>query len=71
MLGRSLIRTCLRFPKVLYVPPPDEEGRLEALRVHTRKMALAADVDLGALAQCTELFTGAELAGLCRYEHFG
>eukprot|EP00897_Mesotaenium_endlicherianum_P010268 jgi/Mesen1/926/ME000118S00108 len=54
-----------RFDLVLYVPPPDEEGRLEALQVHTRSMSLAGDVDLPSLATSTGLFTGAELASLC------
>lgn len=55
-----------RFDVALYVPPPDEEGREAILRIHSRKMPLAADVDLAALARDTENFTGAELAGVCR-----
>nr|GLL34147.1 cell division control protein 48 homolog B isoform X2 [Ipomoea trifida] len=55
-----------RFDLVLYVPPPDLEARYEILRVHTRTMKLDADVDLRQLAENTELFTGAELEGLCR-----
>lgn len=47
-----------RFDVILYVPPPDEVGRLEALRIHTRRMPLAADVDLGTLAAGMERFTG-------------
>lgn len=53
-----------RFDLVLNVPPPDLEARYEILRVHTRKMNMA-DVDLRQLAKDTELFTGAELEGLC------
>jgi len=48
------------------VPPPDLEGRFEILKVHTRRMILGSDVDLRKLAEDTELFTGADLAGLCR-----
>ncbi|CAL5068690.1 unnamed protein product [Urochloa decumbens] len=55
-----------RFDKVLYVPPPDMEGRYEILRIKTRKMKLGDDVDLWKVAECTELFTGADLEGLCR-----
>ena len=51
---------------MLYVPPPDKESRLEILRVHTRRNTLADDVDLNLVADSTECFTGAELAGLCR-----
>jgi SpoVK/Ycf46/Vps4 family AAA+-type ATPase len=50
----------------LYVPPPDLEGRFEILKVHTRGMNLGSDVDLRKLAEDTELFTGAELQGLCK-----
>ncbi|GAB4813702.1 hypothetical protein N2152v2_000748 [Parachlorella kessleri] len=55
-----------RFDLVLFVPPPDEAGRVAALKIHTRAMPLAPDVDLPALARDTPLYTGAELAGLCR-----
>ncbi|CAN0890509.1 Cell division control protein 48 homolog B [Linum grandiflorum] len=55
-----------RFDLVLYVPPPDKEARLEILDVHTRNMSMGDDVDLKTIAENTELFTGAELEGLCR-----
>lgn len=55
-----------RFDLVLYVPPPDLEARFEVLCVHTRDMKLNNDVNLRQIAQDTELFTGAELEGLCR-----
>ncbi|KAA8529325.1 hypothetical protein F0562_033876 [Nyssa sinensis] len=55
-----------RFDLVLYVPPPDLEARHEILRVHTRDMKLGNDVDLRQIAEDSELFTGAELEGLCR-----
>ncbi|KAJ6393947.1 hypothetical protein OIU77_023231 [Salix suchowensis] len=55
-----------RFDLVLYVPPPDLEARYEILGVHTRKMKISNDVDLRRIAEDSELFTGAELEGLCR-----
>ncbi|TYH60908.1 hypothetical protein ES332_D07G012000v1 [Gossypium tomentosum] len=55
-----------RFDLVLYVPPPDMEARYEILRVHTQNMKIGDDVDLRRIAEDTELFTGAELEGLCR-----
>ncbi|XP_022149087.1 cell division control protein 48 homolog B [Momordica charantia] len=55
-----------RFDLVLYVPPPDLEARHEILCVHTRPMKIGSDVDLKKIAEDTELFTGAELEGLCR-----
>lgn len=48
------------------MPPPDVEARLEILQVHTRSMRLGDDVDLRKIAEETDLFTGAELEGLCR-----
>lgn len=42
------------------------EARYEILCVHTRNMKIADDVDLQRIAKETELFTGAELEGLCR-----
>ncbi|KAL1803239.1 hypothetical protein ACET3Z_031886 [Daucus carota] len=59
-----------RFDLVLYVPPPDLESRYEILRVHTRHISVASDVDLRQLAKDTELFNGAELEGLCREAGF-
>ena len=52
--------------KVLFVQPPDLEGRYEILRVHTRNMRIGDDVDPKRIAKDTEHFTGAELEGLCR-----
>jgi SpoVK/Ycf46/Vps4 family AAA+-type ATPase len=47
-----------RFDLLLYVPPPDADGRLQTLVVHTRRMPLGADVDLAAIAAATDLYTG-------------
>ncbi len=55
-----------RFDKIIYVPPPDTQARLEILKVHTRKMPLADDVDLYHIAKITEGYTGADLAALVR-----
>ncbi|RUM46870.1 MAG: AAA family ATPase, partial [Hyperthermus sp.] len=55
-----------RFDRLIYVPPPDKEARLEILRIHTRKMPLAEDVDLERLAQQTEGYTGADLEAVAR-----
>ena len=44
-----------RFDVSLYVPPPDEPGRLAALRLHTSRTPLASDVDLAHVAQRTEV----------------
>jgi transitional endoplasmic reticulum ATPase len=55
-----------RLGLMLHVGLPDAGGRLEILRVHTRRMPLAADVDLEGLSERTTGFSGADLSALCR-----
>lgn len=55
-----------RFDEVVLVPPPDEEARLDILKVHVRDMALDSGVDLKNLAKRTEGFSGADIDALCR-----
>ncbi|MFW9932077.1 MAG: CDC48 family AAA ATPase, partial [Candidatus Thorarchaeota archaeon] len=55
-----------RFDAVVFVPPPDLEARKEILRVHTKNMPLADDVNLDTLATMTEGFSGADIEGLTR-----
>lgn len=55
-----------RFDGVVYVPPPEKEARLAILKVHTKAMPLAEDVDLEMLSETTEGFTGADIEGLVR-----
>ncbi len=40
-----------RFDKLLRIPPPDKEGRIEILKIHTKKKPLAKDVDITKLAE--------------------
>ena len=65
ILDNSLLRTG-RLDLVLYVAPPDEKGRLEIIKILTRKMPLATDVKLQEIAVATQNYTGADLAALCR-----
>jgi cell division protease FtsH len=53
-----------RFDRQIIVHPPDLKGRVEILRVHTRKIPLANDVDLERIAASTPGMTGADLANL-------
>jgi len=53
-----------RFDRRVVVPRPDVKGREEILRVHTRKIPLADDVDLAVLGRGTPGFSGADLANL-------
>ena len=55
-----------RFDKLIYVPPPDEKSRYQILKIYTRKMPLAPHVSLKELAMRTEMYSGADLAALCR-----
>ncbi|MEU6756191.1 ATP-dependent zinc metalloprotease FtsH [Streptomyces sp. NPDC046685] len=53
-----------RFDRTVVVSPPDRSGREAILRIHTRDIPLAADVDLAQVARTTPGMTGAELANL-------
>jgi len=65
ILDNSLLRTG-RLDLVLYVEPPDEKGRLEIIKILTKKMPLVSDVKLQEIAIATQNYTGADLAALCR-----
>lgn len=47
-----------RLDVLQYVPPPDVDGRLQILEIHTREMPLADNVNLRNLAAITDHFTG-------------
>ncbi|MEV0256414.1 ATP-dependent zinc metalloprotease FtsH [Streptomyces sp. NPDC050732] len=53
-----------RFDRVVNVSPPDRGGREAILKIHTRPIPLADDVDLAQVARTTPGMTGAELANL-------
>ncbi|HJR85800.1 MAG TPA: CDC48 family AAA ATPase [Nitrososphaeraceae archaeon] len=53
-----------RFDRLLYVPPPDKEARIQILKIHTSKKPLAEDVKIDILANQTEGYTGADIAAL-------
>jgi len=53
-----------RFDRQVVVARPDVKGREEILRVHSRRIPLAAGVDLKVLARGTPGFSGADLANL-------
>jgi len=53
-----------RFDRQVVVPNPDIKGRHMILGVHTRKLALAPDVDISVIARGTPGFSGADLANL-------
>jgi transitional endoplasmic reticulum ATPase len=55
-----------RLDELVYVGTPDAKGREQILKVHTKKMPLAKDVDLKAIAAEAERFTGADLEDVVR-----
>jgi cell division protease FtsH len=63
ILDPALLRAG-RFDRQVLVDRPDRKGRLEILMVHVRKVHLAPDIDLDAVAGLTTGFTGADLANL-------
>eukprot|EP00268_Persea_americana_P042601 TRINITY_DN4264_c2_g1_i2.p1 TRINITY_DN4264_c2_g1~~TRINITY_DN4264_c2_g1_i2.p1 ORF type:complete len:799 (-),score=201.60 TRINITY_DN4264_c2_g1_i2:156-2552(-) len=54
-----------RFDREIDIGVPDEVGRLEVLRIHTKNMKLSEDVDLERIAKDTHGYVGADLASLC------
>ena len=63
VLDRALLRPG-RFDRRVIVNLPDKAGREAILKVHTRKVPLATDVDLGQIAAATPGLTGADLRNL-------
>ena len=63
ILDKALLRPG-RFDRQIVVDKPNLQGRLDTLKVHTRKIKLAEDVDLKKLAQATAGAVGADLANL-------
>ena len=63
VLDKALLRPG-RFDRRIIVDRPNLQGRLDTLKVHTRKIRLAEDVDLHKIAQATAGAVGADLANL-------
>jgi transitional endoplasmic reticulum ATPase len=53
-----------RFDRLLFVPPPDRESRLQILRIHTSKKPLDQDVNLEQIANDMNGYTGADIASV-------
>lgn len=54
-----------RIDRKIEIPNPNEEGRLEILKIHSRKMNLVRSVDLRKVAQLLTGASGAETKGVC------
>jgi len=55
-----------RFDREIEIGVPNNQARLQILRIHTRAMPLAADVDLREIAEHSHGFVGADLEALCQ-----
>src|ERR687891_609042 len=53
-----------RFDRLLYVPSPDRDSRIQIIKIHTNKKPLAEDVDIEKLADLTDRYTGADISSL-------
>jgi transitional endoplasmic reticulum ATPase len=65
MLDPALLRPG-RFDRIVTTTVPDKAGRLEILKIHTKEMHLAKDVNLETIADKTDGLVGADMEGLCR-----
>ena len=54
-----------RFDRFIEVPIPNEDGRMEILKIHTRNMSLDEDVDVRLVASLSEGASGADLKAIC------
>ncbi len=63
ILDKALLRPG-RFDRRIIIDRPNLQGRLDTLKVHTKKIKLSEDVDLQKLAQATAGTVGADLANL-------
>ncbi len=65
ILDPALIRPG-RIDRILLVPQPDEKGRLEILKIFTKEMPLASNIELESLNNMIEGFSGADIETWCR-----
>lgn len=54
-----------RFDRFIEVPIPNEEGRMEILKIHSKNMSLDEEVDIRMIASLTEGASGADLKAVC------
>lgn len=54
-----------RFDRFIEIPLPNEEGRKEILKIHTKNMALDEEADIELLANLTDGTSGADLKAIC------
>jgi transitional endoplasmic reticulum ATPase len=55
-----------RFDRLILIPAPDRDARLQILKIHTKDMPLDDSVNLEELAERMEGYVGADIEGICR-----
>ncbi len=65
LIDPSLIRPG-RLDLMIFVPPPDEKGRFEIIKLFTKLMPLSGDINLKEIAVATKGYSGADLVAVCR-----
>jgi transitional endoplasmic reticulum ATPase len=63
MVDPALLRAG-RFDKLIQIPLPDKEARMEILKIHVKGVPIAKDVDLERIVESTDGFSGAEMSSL-------
>jgi transitional endoplasmic reticulum ATPase len=53
-----------RFDRLLYVPPPDRDSRIQIIKIHIKKKPLTEEINIEELAKHTDGYTGADIASL-------
>jgi transitional endoplasmic reticulum ATPase len=54
-----------RFDRLIYVPAPDIESRLEILKIYTKEMPLEKEIDFTHIQKNTKGYSGADLRAIC------
>jgi len=54
-----------RLDRLIYVPAPNKEGRTEVFKIHTKRMTLEKDVNIDAIINRMDNFSGAEIKATC------
>jgi transitional endoplasmic reticulum ATPase len=65
IIDRAVLRPG-RFDRLIYVPEPDEQARLEIFKIYTKGMPLDEDINLESLAKLTKGYSGADIQAYCR-----
>ncbi len=55
-----------RFDRLIFIPAPDRDARLQILKIHTKDMPLDDSVNIDDLAERMEGYVGADIEGICR-----